>query len=139
MGGMAVGAGFAFDLVLKKFSRRISSSSSGASGISPPQSSTQIRIPAPSSGSMSTANPCPDPSRSTCSFFRAAMRSSARGEWLGGSSTICSHPTGGDPGGEIRKFFSSLGGRSRSGLSSCSRGVGSARKTRNSVAGLSMV
>lgn len=33
----------------------------------------------------------------------------------GGSSRCCSHPTGGDDGGEMRKVFSFLGG-SRNGL-----------------------
>jgi hypothetical protein len=41
------------------------------------------------------------------------MRSSARGAEFGGSSRICSQPMGGDPGGEIRKFFSIGGGRSK--------------------------
>jgi hypothetical protein len=39
------------------------------------------------------------------------MRSSARGATFGGSSRICSQPIGGDPGGEMRKFFSIAGGR----------------------------
>ena len=47
-----------------------------------------------------------------------------------------SQPTGGEPGGEIRKFFSSRGGRRRSGFVNESRGVGSALKTRRRTAGL---
>ena len=39
------------------------------------------------------------------------MRSFAKGVEFGGSSRICSQPTGGDPGGEMRKFFSWAGGR----------------------------
>lgn len=38
------------------------------------------------------------------------MRSSARGVAFGGSSRIDSQPTGGEPGGEIRKFLLETGG-----------------------------
>ena len=39
------------------------------------------------------------------------MRSSANGVALGGSSLMGSQPTGGEPGGEIKKFLSMGGGR----------------------------
>lgn len=39
------------------------------------------------------------------------MRSSASGVGLGGSSLMGSQPTGGEPGGDIKKFFSIAGGR----------------------------
>jgi hypothetical protein len=59
----------------------------------------------------------------------AAIRSSASGAELGGSSTTCSHPMGGEPGGEMRKFFSIAGGRRWVPLGGV-KGVGSARNTR---------
>lgn len=70
------------------------------------------------------------------------MRSSARGAELGGSSTVCSQPTGGEPGGEIRKFFSIAGGWRWNGDleeldDSDIMGVGSARNTRSVASGLS--
>lgn len=42
-------------------------------------------------------------------FSRARMRSSASVTVLGGSSLICSQPTGGLPGGLMRKFLSVTG------------------------------
>jgi hypothetical protein len=55
------------------------------------------------------------------------MRSSASGVGLGGSSLIGSHPSGGEPGGEIRKFFVGDGGAKWYGLRfrvpSCSNSV----------------
>ena len=101
------------------------------------QSSTNTPIPAPSSGSSSISRPpggAVMPAAS-CSLRSAAMRSSARGVELGGSSTICSQPTGGEPGGEMRKFFSIAGGR-RCAPPGGVTGVGSARNTRRMNAGL---
>lgn len=67
------------------------------------------------------------------SFSRAARRSEANGEALGGSSVICSQPIGGEPGGEMRKFFSSGGGARWLYVGSFRRasGVWRARKTRS--------
>lgn len=48
--------------------------------------------------SNSLAQPCP-----SCSL------SSEWGIWLGASSMTCSHPTGGEPGGEMRNFFDRAG------------------------------
>ena len=76
------------------------------------------------------------------------IRSLASGVEFGGSSRICSQPTGGDPGGEIRKFFSTVGGLRWNGENldfvpfgdeepdDEGIGVGSARYTRNTVSGL---
>lgn len=63
------------------------------------------------------------------------------GAGLGGSSRICSQPSGGEPGGEMRKFFSCAGGLrylfpSPWFTSSSSMGVGSALKTRMTASGL---
>jgi hypothetical protein len=66
---------------------------------------------------------------------RAAMRSSASGATFGGSSATCSQPTGGEPGGEMRKFFSRGGGRRSASLGGVG-GVGSARNTRRTNPGL---
>lgn len=44
--------------------------------------------------------------RPTVRLSRAFTRSSARVSRLGGSSRIDSQPTGGEPGGEMRKFLS---------------------------------
>ncbi len=52
---------------------------------------------------------------------------------------MVSPPTGGEPGGEIRKFFSSFGGQRKSEFVSSSRDVGSALKTRRIVAGLNKI
>jgi len=99
------------------------------------QSSTYTPTPEPSSGSTSIDIPR-SPSRSIFSLRNAKIKSSARGEELGGSSTMGSQPTGGEPGGEIRKFFSIGGGRRWKGSNSsvgegCAIVVGSARYTRN--------
>lgn len=59
------------------------------------------------------------------------MRSSASGVEFGASSRMGSQPTGGEPGGEMRKFFSSSGGRKKWFFDEPgedgSMGVGSAR------------
>lgn len=140
-GGIAVGTGFKgtddFSEPRRTELQSSPSFSSSATGVSPPQSSTQMLIPTPGSGCISTSGPClPRLSRSICSLLRATIKSSARGVLFGGSSRICSQPTGGEPGGEMRKFFSSAGGRSRSGLANWSSGVGSARNTRRTTDGL---
>lgn len=65
--------------------------------------------------------------RSTVRLSRALTRSSARVSRLGGSSRIDSHPTGGEPGGEMRKFLSVWGTSRRSRrrrLRTISMGVG---------------
>jgi len=66
------------------------------------------------------------------------MRSSAKGVALGGSSWIDSQPTGGDPGGDIRKFLLEIGGwrYASEGIVETSgsyekSGFGSARYTRS--------
>jgi hypothetical protein len=67
------------------------------------------------------------------------MRSSARGVGLGGSSWTCSHPTGGEPGGEIRKFLDVSGGQRKTPPGPVVGGdmiVGSARNTRRITGGL---
>ncbi|KAH9172854.1 hypothetical protein EDB89DRAFT_841196 [Lactarius sanguifluus] len=64
------------------------------------QSSTYTPIPAPSGSSNISRPPAAVPAVS-CSLRSAAMRSSARGIELGGTSTTCSQPTGGDPRGEM--------------------------------------
>ena len=71
------------------------------------------------------------------------MRSSARGVSFGGSSRMGSQPTGGEPGGEMRKLRSTVGGRRWKGenffvpfgveVEEDAMGVGSARYTRNVV------
>lgn len=137
-GGNAVGKGLncadGFMRPRRPWLQWLVSSCSSDVWVSSLQSSTKILMPTPSSGSISTSTPfLPMSSCSNCSFFRAIIRSSARGVLLGGSSRICSQPTGGEPGGDMRKFFSSAGGRRRFGLSSCSRGVGSARNTRRTT------
>lgn len=62
---------------------------------------------------------------------KAATRSSASVSVFGGSSTIGSQPTGGEPGGEIKKFFS-IPGTLKWRLSSSFPviGVGGREKTR---------
>jgi len=45
-----------------------------------------------------------------CSLVKAEIRSAASGDGFGGSSLTGSQPTGGEPGGDMRKFFSILGG-----------------------------
>jgi hypothetical protein len=99
------------------------------------QSSTNTPMPDPSSGSSIISRPPGVALVASCNLCSAAMRSSASGKALGGSSTTCSHPTGGEPGGEMRKFFSIAGGR-RWVPSGGVTGVGSARKTRRTKAGL---
>lgn len=76
------------------------------------------------------------------------MRSSASGVSFGGSSGIGSQPTGGDPGGEIKKFLSIVGGLRWYGENldfvpvgdddpdDEGIGVGSARYTRKITSGL---
>lgn len=68
------------------------------------------------------------------------MRSSASGVAFGGSSLIGSQPTGGDPGGEMRKFFSMAGGRrywsSAMALKLSMIGLGEERYTLNVVSSL---
>jgi hypothetical protein len=99
------------------------------------QSSTNTPIPDPSSGSSIISRPPGFALVVSCNLCSAAMRSSASGRALGGSSVTCSHPMGGEPGGEMRKFLSIAGGRRwvpPGGVT----GVGSARKTRRTKAGL---
>lgn len=77
---------------------------------------------------------------------RAAIRSSASVSVFGGSSRICSHPTGGDPGGLIRKFLSVTGTGRREELASefclvlasMLSGVDGPKYTRSSVLNHSM-
>lgn len=115
-GGMAVGIGFhrARAGVVWPYTQSSSRSSCASSSWPTSQSSTNTLMPTPSSsGAIRTSGPgrrC-RLSSWTFSFFSAAMRSSARGVGFGGSSSIGSQPTGGEPGGEMRKFFSCFGGR----------------------------
>lgn len=78
---------------------------------------------------------CPSSSSTRVERLSSALaRSSAKVSMLGGSSRICSQPTGGEPGGEMRKFLSVSGtgrwSRYRR-FRSISRGVGSPRYTRS--------
>lgn len=138
-GGIEVGKGHHLCLAGEVSPYTQSSSSRGRLPSPSSQSSTKTLIPTPSSGSRRTSTPCVACVWS-CSFRSALMRSSARGAAFGGSSLIGSQPTGGEPGGEIRKFFSSSGGRRkllREELGEDgSIGVGSARYTRSVVSGL---
>jgi hypothetical protein len=113
-GGSAVGAGRydTRDGLSSPYTQSRSPSSSTTSSYNISQSSTYTPIPTPSSGSSIISRPPPDAAPATsCSLRSAVMRSSASGAAFGGSSTTCSQPTGGEPGGEIRKFFSIAGGR----------------------------
>jgi hypothetical protein len=139
MGGLAVAVGFHLALARFVSPYTQSSSSTGPRPSAPPsQSSTYTVMPPVSSLSSSSSGPCVVRSNS-CRLLRAEMRSSARGVALGGSSTICSQPTGGEPGGEMRKFFVVSGGQ-RYGPSGPSLmgsvGVGSPRKTRSTMGSL---
>ena len=62
-----------------------------------------------SSGGASAPSSCGHENLSTANPSRALARSAASVSAFGGSSRICSQPTGGDPGGEIRKFLSVSG------------------------------
>lgn len=134
-GGIAVAIGFHLSCAGdgEPYSQSISSAPSSPSQKS--QSSTYTPTPTPSSGSNNTSRL----ERLSCIFNlrSATMRSSARGVAFGGSSRICSQPMGGDPGGDIRKFFSIGGGRrnfsSNVGDDGEKMGLGSERYTRKTV------
>src|SRR5882762_8338741 len=103
-GGKLVGIGTHLCLAGDGCPYTQSSSLSSSAVSSPSHCSTYTVTPTPSSGSSNISRL--DRRLCTCNFRNAAMRSSARGVGLGGSSLIGSQPTGGEPGGEIRKFFS---------------------------------
>ena len=105
IGGSAVAMGF--HLLLAGADSPYTQSSSLTSSSCPSQSSTYTPTPA-SKGSRRTSKL--DRRSCVCSLRSAAIKSSASGVALGGSSLTCSQPTGGDPGGDIRKFFSTAGG-----------------------------
>lgn len=136
-GGKLVGTGAHFSLAGDGCPYTQSSSSAQSSSM--PHSSTYTLTPTPSSGS-NNISLLLDRLLWICSFRRATMRSSASGVGFGGSSLIGSQPTGGDPGGEIKKFFSIAGGRrycsSAMAEKLSNRGFGAARYTRNMVCGL---
>ena len=140
IGGIAVGAGRHLKRAGENVPYSQSNSSSPSSSLSVSSaSSTYTPTPTPSSGSSNTSLP-PRRSRSW-SFRNAAIRSSASVALFGGSSRICSQPTGGDPGGDIKKFLSSGGGFRKLSLDGGERvnnGLLSARNTRRVVGELNL-
>lgn len=137
-GGIAVGT---IHFVLAGAVSPYTQSSSGtSSSSSPSQFCTYTPTPEPSCGSSRTSRLLP--LLDVCSRLRAAIRSSASGVAFGGSSTMGSQPTGGEPGGEMRKFLSSFGGRSKLASGTVlsevrsMMGLGSARYTRKATSDL---
>ena len=126
------------------------SSSASSTHAAPPQSSTYTPTPAAVSSGRQRTSPrpsavrraAPRTSRSNWTLCSAAMRSAASGVAFGGSSLTGAQPIGGEPGGDMRKFFVGDGGARWCGSRVAgsggvdASGVGSPRKTRRVVRGL---
>jgi hypothetical protein len=140
-GGIEVTMGRHFVLAGAVWPYTQSSSSISTSESHRSQSSTNTPTQE-SSGCISTSTL--GPRSCTWRSLSALIRSSASGAAFGGSSLIGSQPTGGDPGGEMRKFLSIAGGRKK--LASGTdwpklviKGLGSALYTRKIVCDMSEV